>query len=176
MPKFKNINLSSKFEFLSKIHIDDKTKKIIRNFSILFGIILGMAIILVTTNFLSRSSWKTGLAIEMQTVLDSYDAQKFTVGENLHIKSSVSTSVAVYALQKKGAKSAEKYYGIIARMPSLLGPLPAVFIYDEKQVIFAGYAIDNGKAAETVGMKASNNVLKYWETMIPKIVAKTEAK
>ena len=167
-----------KINFFNKINIDEKTKKVLQMFSIFFGIIIGMTVILVTMTLLSRTSWKNGLAIEMQTVLDKYEESQYTVGKNLPVNSNLSTSSAVYSLLKKNAKSSEKYYGIIVRMPSILGPVPAVFIYTEKnkisEVKFAGYALDNGKAVDTIKLQSTSNIMNYWEKMIPQIIAKTE--
>lgn len=161
---------------MRKIRLDSETKKILKNFSIFFGMIFGMTAILVTFTLLSRSSWRNGLALEMQHVLDSYPETHYTVSKNLRIDSTFSTSAAVYSLLKRDERRNEKHYGVIVRIPSVLGPLPAVFVYEEKSgVFFAGYAIDNGKAGETVSVEIASNVMKYWEDMIPRIIAKTES-
>lgn len=159
---------------MRRIRIDHETKRILKSFAIFFGMIFGMTALLVTFALISRSSWKKGLALEMQHVLDSYSAAQYTVGKNLPIESGLSTGAAVYSLHKRGEQKNERYYGVIVRIPSILGPLPAVFVYSELLgVFFAGYAIDNGKASETVGRQISSNVMKYWEDMIPKIIRKT---
>lgn len=159
-----------------RIKLNSEMKKQLVSFSIFFGIVFFLTVILVTFTLLSRNSWKSGLALEMQLVLDSYQETKFTVNKNLPVESTLSSSVAVYSLLKRDVRKDEKYYGVIVRMPSILGPLPAVFVYSEAAgVSFAGYAIDNGKASATVAMPLENTVMRYWEDMIPKIIAKTES-
>ena len=158
-----------------KVSINSSTKKNLTVFSIFFGILLGMVILLITMTILARNSWKSGLAGEVQNVLDSYQPGTYTVTKNLQLDSTFATSVAVFSLMKKDERKNKSYYGIILRMPSILGPLPGVFVYDESgKVFFAGYAVDNGKASVTVERKVSSTVIKYWEDMIPKIIAKTK--
>lgn len=159
-----------------RVKISAEKKRYLISFSIFFGIIFGLTAILVTFTLISRNSWKAGLAVEMQHVLDSYESgdSHFTVGKNITLNSTLSTSTAVYSLLKKGGKSGA-YYGVIVRIPSILGPLPAVFVYNENSgVFFAGYAVDNGKASDAVDIRIESNVMKYWEEMIPKIILKSQ--
>lgn len=159
---------------MRKLNINAETKKNLSIFSIFFGIIFGMTFILILMTFASRNSWKNGLAFEVQHVLDSYQGGTYTVTKNLQLNSTFSTSAAVYQLMKKDERKKQKHYGVIVRIPSILGPLPGVFVYSEDVgVSFAGYALDNGNASVTVERQISRTVLNYWEDMIPKIVAKT---
>lgn len=160
---------------MRKFYFSPEFKKYFIVFSIFLGIIFGMTVLLTTVTLLSRNSWKAGLAKEVQYVLDTYSESQYTVSQNVPVKSMISTSAAVYTLLKKDDRQKQKYYGILVRIPSILGPLPAVFIYNEKEgVTFAGYAIDNGKASSTVNLQVSSTVIKYWEEMIPKIISKSE--
>lgn len=161
---------------MRKFRLDNETKKILKIFSIFFGMIFGMCMLIVIFTVLARNSWKSGLALEVQHVLDSYPEAQYTVGKYLELDSTLSTSTAVYSLLKKDDRKNQKYYGIIVRIPSILGPVPAVFVYNENTgVRFAGYAIDNGKASDTVCKQISNSVMNYWENMIPKIISKTNS-
>lgn len=159
---------------MRKFRLDNEAKKILKNFSVFFGIIFGMCVILVVFTLLARNSWRAGLAVEVQKVLDSYSEAQFTVGKYVDLNSNLSTGTAVYSLIKKDSHKASKYYGVIVRIPSILGPVPAVFIYSQENgVTFAGYAVDNGRAEITVSMPIISNVMNYWEAMIPKIIEKT---
>ena len=161
---------------MPRIRLDEEKKRILKDFSVFFGMIFGMALILAVLTLMSRNSWRNGLAIEVQHVLDSYQGEQYTVLRNLRLDSSLSTSAAVYSLLKKDGGQNERYYGVIVRIPSILGPLPAVFVYKERDgVFFAGYAVDNGRAEGAVSMRGSRNIIRYWEGMIPQIVAKTES-
>lgn len=157
------------------IQLSPEVKKNLTIFATLFGIIVGITAILVTVTLLARSSWKTTLAKDVQIVLDGYSAGEYSVGEYLETDSNIATSSAVYSLIKKDNRRNEKYYGVIVRIPSILGPVPAVFICRENEdVVFAGYALDTGKAQNTIKLALSNSVMRYWENMIPKILEKTE--
>ena len=161
---------------MRKFRLSAKSKKILKLFSIFFGLIFGMCMLLVIFTVLSRNSWKSGLALEVQHVLDSYQEVHYTVGKYVELDSTISTSAAVYTLHKKDNNKNQKYYGIIVRIPSILGPLPAVFIYcDSGTVNFVGYAVDNGKASDTASKQISSSMINYWEEMIPKIIAKTKS-
>lgn len=158
---------------MRKFRIDSETKRILKKFGIFFGMIFGMCLILVVFSLLARNSWKNGLALEVQKVLDSYPDAHYTVANFMELDSGLSTSCAVYSLLKKDDNKKRAYYGVIVRIPSILGPLPAVFIYSKEEgVVFAGYAVDNGKASDTVSKDISNNIMKYWEKTIPEIISK----
>ncbi|MBR1404481.1 MAG: hypothetical protein IJ558_09910 [Treponema sp.] len=160
---------------MRNFQLKPEVKKYLIIFATFFGIIFGITAILVTMTLVSRNSWKTALAQEMQVVLDDYSHGSFSVGKYLELNANISTSSAVYSLLKKDGNQTEKYYGVIVRVPSILGPVPAVFIYNEKKgVTFAGYASDLGKAGTTIQLSLSSGVMNYWEHMIPKILDKTE--
>lgn len=150
-------------------------KKNLINFGILFGIIFGMCTLLVTTTLLSRASWEKGLKTELQNVLDDYEDESFTVNKFIKLNSTFSTSTAIYSLTKDNGSNSN-YYGFIIRIPSILGPMPAVFIYNPNtsDVKFVGYAIDLGKAIDTTNYKNANNVMSYWKKQIPIIFEKTD--
>lgn len=162
---------------MRRIRLDLEIKRILKTFAVFFGIIFAMCVLIVIFSLIARNSWKTGLAVEVQKVLDTYNESHYTVGKYIDLDSNLSTSAAVYALLKKDVVKSQKYYGVIVRTPSILGPIPAVFIYnEEKGVTFVGYAIDNGKASDTVDRQIASNVMNYWENMIPLIIEKTNSK
>lgn len=159
-----------------RVRISAEKKKHLISFSIFFGIVFALTAALVTVTLLSRGAWRTGLAGEMQRVLDAGHPAQYTVGEFLPVESAVSTLAAVYSLSRMDARMSDRYYGVIVRIPSILGPLPAVFVYSASGgVYFAGYAVDNGKAGRTVDIRIESNVMRYWEDMIPRIVARARA-
>lgn len=162
---------------MRKFRLDRESKRILKNFSIFFGFIFGMCMILVLFTVLAHSSWKTGLAQSVQNVLDSYQEQRYTVAGYVELDSTISVSTAVYSLYKKDSNKNKKYYAVIMRIPSILGPLPSVFIYNEEEgVHFAGYALDNEKASGTADIQITSNIMNYWEKMIPQIIKKAKIK
>ncbi|MBQ0052581.1 MAG: hypothetical protein KBT11_11060 [Treponema sp.] len=152
-------------------------KKIAISFGKFFGVVFGLFAILITVILLSRNSWKNGLATEMQKVLDVYSPKTYTVSKYIELNTPISTSSSVYSLIKKGSSSAEKYYGVLIRVPTILGPVPAVFIYKENSsVYFAGFATDTGKASDLINLKTTSSNMKYWESQIPLIIEKSTRK
>ena len=89
-------------------------------------------------------------------------------------KSLISTSAAVYSVIKKGQSKNEIYYGVIVRIPTITGPSPAVFLYNERYgTVFAGYALDAAKAANIVNERNATAIIRYWEKLIPKIISQS---
>lgn len=145
-------------------------------YGIFFGIIFFVFALLITVTLLSRNSWKSGLAGELQLVLNNYEKDTYTVNKFIDIKSPFSTSAALYSLIKKGAKSDESYYGAVVRIQTIAGPAPAAFVYSGKQVVFAGFCEDFGKAESLADFTLSNANIRHWENMIPRIVGKAVSK
>ena len=77
------------------VKLDTKSKKIIKNFLVFFGMVFGMIVVLIIFSLSARNSWRAGLAVEVQNVLDSYPYGQYTVGTNLPVNSTLSTSSAV---------------------------------------------------------------------------------
>ncbi len=110
----------------------------------------------------------------MQSVFNEYESGVYTVNKFIKTKSLISTSSAVYSVIKKGQKQNESYYGVIVRIPTIAGPSPAVFLYNEKfGVSFAGYAVDPAKAVNVVSARNSTAIIRHWEKQIPQIISRT---
>lgn len=160
--------------------MEESAKKNLKTYGIFLGIIVLMTAILIVSILYTRESWKKGLADEMQSVLDSYTDEKFIVDRYVEVDSLVSTSSAVYSLLKVESglrKSNVPYYGVIIRVPSIVGPVPAVFVCNGNNVDdvrFVGYAGDFGKAKGVLEFKNSSGIMNYWRQMVPKITAKIE--
>ena len=156
--------------------LDKATKNNLRIFGTFLGMCVVMTGILVLAIVLSKSSKSAFLAADMQRVLDQYEPNGYTVGKEFNIKSSFATSAAAYSLDHVGEGAGEQCTGIIIRIPTLFGPMPAVFIYaPEKPVVFAGYAVDTAKATELDTTLLSKIIFNYWKKTIPKILARREA-
>ncbi len=143
------------------------------HYGILLGILVGFSIILVSATLLSRSSWKKSLAKEVQVVLDQHEPGLYRVENFIKIKTSLSTSASLYEIRNMTGKTTRKYYAIIIRVPTLLGPAPAVFIYNNiTGSEFAGFAIDVHKAGNLLDPVLTSGIMKYWSNQIPEIVFK----
>lgn len=151
-------------------------------YGIFLGIIVGVFAVLIAMVFLSKNSWKNGLSVEVQSVLNDYEKDTYTVNKFIELNSPLSTSAAVYSLIKKGSPANEIYYGVIVRIPSVTGPAPAVFISGEKDLSgkykfqFAGFAEDFGKAKDLSDVKLLSSDISYWETVVSKSLEKSLAK
>ncbi len=155
--------------------LDPKTKKTLITYSTFFGILIFMTSILVFFTIKAQDSWKSELGKEMQAVLDKYPSESYIVDKYIPLNSTLSTSAAAYSLLKVGASPNDKYYGIIVRIPSLIGPVPAVFLCNGKnceKVDFAGFAVDLGKAVSPAEYKISAGIINYWKENITQIVKK----
>lgn len=159
--------------------MEDKTKENLRVYGIFFGFIIFMTAILILFVSFARESWRKGLALDIQNVLNENNENSYIVDEYVAVDSLISTSSAVYTLLKVGASPSEKYYGIIMRVPSIIGPIPAVFVCsanDVNDLHFVGYSGDYGKTNDMIDFKISSGIMNYWKNMIPKITEKIKEK
>ncbi len=153
--------------------MEDFAKKNLRDFGIFFGIIVFMTAILIFSILQTRESWKKGLAVEVQTVLDAYAGEKYIVDKFVAVDSAISTSSAVYSLLRPGTNSKDRCYGVLVRVPSIVGPVPAVFVCGEGEFdnpTFIGYAGDFGRVGDMLDFRSSDGIMKYWQGMVPKII------
>lgn len=160
----------------------NELKKHAALYGIFCGIIIAVFAIIIMMTIFSRSSWRNGLASELQLALNDYDNGTYTVNKFIEVNSPVSTSAAVYSLIKKGAASNEVYYGVIVRIPTIAGPVPAAFISGEKSasgkrnVSFVRFCEDFGKASDLADSRLSLSIIDYWESMVSKIIDKSLTK
>lgn len=148
-------------------------------YGIFFGIVAVVFTILIIFTLLSRSSWKNALAVEMQNVLSIYEKDTYTVNKFIELDSPLSTSAVAFSLVKKGAGLNESYYGIIARIPAIMGSAPAVFVIggrhplNSENVKFIGFAEDYGKASALADTRFLSSNISYWNTALPKILERS---
>lgn len=157
--------------------LDQEAKKNLRAFGIFLGIFVVMTGILVFSILYSKSSKKKLLANDVQVVLNNYAPDTYIVGEFIELKSGFSTSGAAYSLLKVGSNAKDTYQGLLVRIPTLFGPMPAVFICKNgSEVEFAGYAVDLGRAKNAGDIKLSVGIINYWKENVPKILGKAISK
>ena len=115
--------------------LNSKDKESLIKLGILIGsFILIFSILLIMTIF-SRSSWEKGLRTSVLEVLESYSPNTYISADFVKIYSNLSVSAAVYEL-KKTVTTSEKDFAVIIRIPTIVGPEPAVFICNSKTVNF----------------------------------------
>ncbi len=155
--------------------MEELAKRNLRNYGIFLGIMVLMTAALIFSILQARDSWKKGLAVEVQSVLDAHADGKYIVDKFVAVDSTISTSSAVYSLLRPGTNSKDKFYGVIVRVPSIVGPLPAVFVCSERDMdkpVFIGFAGDFGRVEDIIDFKNSSGIMNYWHDMVPKIMKK----
>lgn len=155
-----------------------ESKKIVRDFYIFMAIIAVFFLILFIPVFFSRNVWSDRLQKDLAKVLENHYPQTYQVGEQITINSALSTSLVAYELLPAQTNFPEKTpaYGVIARITTLYGIMPAVYIYTGNEVSFVDFSILDSnlkkEGAIATGLKNSIQV-QYWCSRIPQIITKS---
>ncbi|MBO4547153.1 MAG: hypothetical protein J5700_06210, partial [Treponema sp.] len=88
------------------------------------GTILAFFVVLAALIFAGKKNWETGLRSAVEQVLAPDEWQ---CGDMIPLESNYSVSAACFKVSNIKSPS-KKYYALIMRMSSYLGPLPAVFL------------------------------------------------
>lgn len=156
--------------------LDRETKNNLRIFGTFLGTLTLMTGILVAATALAKGPKDALLALDVQRVLDRYEPGGYAVGSAVELRSAFSTSAAAYSLSRAGAEGGEPCFGVIVRIPTIFGPMPAVFVCSGAEpAAFAGYAVDAAKAMDLDSTRLSRGVLGYWQRTIPKILARRQS-
>ena len=149
-------------------------KNSLKKYGIFFGVAFGISAVLFCFILLAHNSWKQGLSQTVQAALDSHYADSYTVGEFHEIQSSLSTSAAVFSVKPKKANVAElSVYGVLIRIPTQIGPQPALFLYSPIHGIqFVGYVFDGGKADSILNSDVNKSIISHWRNQVPVILEK----
>ena len=135
----------------------------VRTYGVFMGVVLGMAAVLAVTSLAARGSLQRGLATELQETLDGLYPGGYVVGAEVEPRAAWGTSCAVFRLARQSEEAPPAENGILLRIPTLVGAMPAVFLHDGERVSFAGYALDCGRARGLLFGRASTQSLRYWE-------------
>lgn len=147
--------------------MDENSKKNLARYAILVALASVMAALLVVSSIFSRGSWRRGLSAEVQSVLDR-SGLDYSVGEFLEQKSLMSTSSAVYRIS---GGAGEEGLAVIVRVPSLIGPVPAVFVSVSGDFEFVGAAGEYGGASPLLDYRLSSGIIDYWRKVLPVLVS-----
>lgn len=124
--------------------------------------------------YLGRNSWEKSLRKNVENVYSNYAENKYTVGDYIKVKTPLMMNVAVYSLTSDDVKEDDYVYAVIARIPTLYGPVAAVFHYDSQnsdQAQFIDFANIGGEMKEKIANAAMNSQIEFWSKKIPKITA-----
>ena len=146
-------------------------KKILIKSGIFCGILCVFFGLLLSFTLLGRKSWRNGLKNEIQTVFESYGLNDFSVGEYVRIKNNTTVSCAVYKMLKEKKETPGKY-AVIIRVPTVFGPMAAVYTFEKgkSEGKFIGFAHVKTRASKTVIDASLNMQIVYWGKRIPAIV------
>lgn len=145
-----------------------------------YGIVMGMLCVLfglmVLFILVSRPSWRNGLRAEVEQVLEMSDPGEFIVGDFELLSSPVSTSCAAYSIQSKS--TGESLHAVIARVTTLYGPVPAVFVCGNESglAVFKGFADLHGVSVRHVEDNSRASQIYYWQRKIPVMLSKVNKK
>jgi len=143
-------------------------KKFFTNYAFFLLILLVVFGILIYPSIVSKKSWNNNLRVSVQNVLDESQNGIWKVGAVIDIDKPIATSCAAYNITNKTDNS--KASAVIIRITTLYGPLPAVFIYNNDEVTFAGYSSLHGRVKNQLMAGISDKRREYWQKKIPDIL------
>jgi hypothetical protein len=152
--------------------VENSSKKLLKQYGIFAGILLGMFALLILVIFFSENARRTGLKNKIEQVLEEEEPATWSVGDYVEIKAPVALSAACFQARKKDTGT--KGYVLMLRIETLYGPFPAVFVYeDKKSAKFVGIYGLNGRIHDIIGNGKNDARINFWITRIPDIVSKT---
>ena len=171
-----NSELESEIE--EKFVFDAKYKKQLIQYGIFVGMLFFVFFVLMLFTLAARDSWEYGLRGQVAEVLGHSDIEiSFSLGQMEAVDSPFAVSLAVFPLieDDEHQRSAERY-AVIIRIPTLFGPVPAVFLYEDgqKAADFIGFATLNKRIEAAVESNARHTQIAYWGKRIPAIIGKKD--
>lgn len=155
----------------------NEKKLFYKHLAIRSGIFCGMLVVffglLVTFTLLGRKSWRSGLGNEIKKVFAENHIEGYEVGDYLRLSTSISVNCGVFSLVPVDPKKSEKAYCVIVRVPTLYGPVAAVYLYKDGRDSsdFVDFAQLNGPVSKAINSAALNSQISYWAEKVPAIIA-----
>lgn len=130
---------------------------------LLFIIIAGFFALLVFTTFIGRSYWKNGLKSEIEQTFKEKGLEDISLGDWLRVESPATGSMSIYRAMRPSEDA--EMFAAIARVPTLYGAVPAVFLCTGEAVDFVGLV---RLSSDTEGriVSTSGNSLPYWQNKV----------
>lgn len=157
---------------MSDTHESDETgieaynKTKVMKFGIFTLIFVILFAVLLLFTLLSRNSWNEGMKDQINSVLLEKELP-YKTGELDHLQSSISLNCVSYT-----DAGLPDVHIVLVRTPTLYGPFPALYVYDEKSgnVEFIDLLLIGGKSKDAVVSSAKNMQVQYWKNRIPLII------
>lgn len=132
----------------------------------ILAVVFGVTIYIVK---LSQKSWQKNLKISVENVLNETEPDTWTVGNFNQILNPLSQHAACYDVRNK--KNGENYKAVIIRIQTFYGPLPAVFIIDNNNVVtLKGFSSLHGRVYNQIININANKRINYWKEKLPEII------
>ncbi len=104
--------------------------------------------------------------IQVQTILDMYAEQTYTVESPVTVQSTLSTTAHFYSVKTRNNTT---HYACIMRIMGLSGPVPTVFLFENNKATMIGYpGFGDNELKANHGL--SNNQIAYWEKSITDVL------
>ncbi|MCK9168971.1 MAG: hypothetical protein M0P01_01000 [Treponema sp.] len=151
---------------------ENSSKKLLKQYGILAGIIVGLFGLLTGIIVLSENKWHTGLREEIIDVLEEKAPGEWIVGEYVGINAPIALNSVCFQVRRKD--NGARKYAVLIRIETIYGPLPAVFLYNDKSVAkFIGIAGLHGRVQKVIEDESDDARINYWIKRIPDIVRNT---
>lgn len=149
-------------------------KRLAFNLAFFLSVVIVLFGLLVLMVFASKNTWNSRLQKRVVQTIDRLYPGEYVAGNKVVLQGPYSTSVAAYELVPVSSQINGSVYGVIIRIATLYGPLPAVYRYSTiNGVEFIGFAVFDShlgkEAAITESLRNSIQVLR-WEKRIPKLL------
>lgn len=149
------------------------SKEALQEYGIFAGSIVLLGLLLSVTVIFSKGMWRNGLKGEVSRVLEESGNGMWRVGDFIELDSSLSLSAACFRATSKS----ESGYVCVVRMQTMYGPVPAVFILNERYAArFAGIAGLHGNIERAIENGAAKSQIRYWARRMSDIVREKEKK
>lgn len=146
-------------------------KKLATHFVFFLAVILILLTLLVLMVFVSRDTWDKRLQKRVAQTIERLYPGEYVAGNKVELQGPYATSAAAYELVPVSSQKSGPLYGVIIRVTTLYGPLPAVYRYSSATgTEFMGFAVFDShigkEAAITESLRNSVQVSR-WEKRIP---------
>lgn len=148
---------------------DISYKTFFKNYGIFVAILTVIFGITIYTVKVSQKFWQKNLKISIENVLNETEPDTWVIGNFNPILNPLSQNAACYDVRNK--KNGENYKAVLLRVQTFYGPLPAVFIIDNNNVVtLKGYSSLHGRVFNQIKNINANKRINYWKEKLPEII------
>ncbi|MBO5123731.1 MAG: hypothetical protein J6C11_01255 [Spirochaetaceae bacterium] len=151
-----------------------ETKKLAINLGFFLAVMLLLFSLLALMVFCAKDTWDKRLQKRVAQTIERLYPGEYVAGNKVPLQGPHATSMAAYELVPVSSQTTGPVYGVIVRVATLFGPLPAVFRYTPQVgTEFIGFAVFDShlgkEAAITESLRNSMQVAR-WKKRIPRLL------